>query len=107
DARVSVTLIRTETTQEGVVIYRLYDVDLVRSRSHALTRSCTVMHRITETSPLFGANPESCLREEVEFAVSVVGTDDTSLQPVHARHGYQPTDLLWGARLADVLSERP
>ncbi len=107
EARVAVTVIRTETTIEGHVFYRLYDVDLVRSQSQALARSFTVMHRISEKSPLFGATPETCTRDEVELAVSVVGTDDTSLQPVHARRRYRMKDILWGARLADVLSELP
>ena len=34
-----------------------------------------------------------------------MGTDDTSLQPVHARRQYEDRDILWGARHADVLSE--
>jgi inward rectifier potassium channel len=106
-ARVSVTIIRTERTKEGVILYRMYDVDLVRDRAHALARSFAVMHPITEKSPLLGATPESCIRQELEMDVSVVGTDDTSLQPVHARHRYEVGDILWGARLADVLSELP
>ncbi len=39
--------------------------------------------------------------------VTLAGTDDTSYQPVHARHTYEHMDLLWGARHADVLSETP
>ena len=34
-----------------------------------------------------------------------VGTDDTSLQPVHARRRYADQEILWGARHADVLGE--
>jgi inward rectifier potassium channel len=107
EATVRVAVIRTERTKEGVTFYRMYDVELARERSQALQRSWTVMHFITEKSPLFNATPESCATDEVELAVSVVGTDDTSLQPVHARHRYDAKDVLWGARLADVLSELP
>ena len=35
------------------------------------------------------------------------GVDDTSLQPVHARHRWFQRSIVWGARLADVLSEAP
>jgi inward rectifier potassium channel len=107
EARVSVTVIRTEKTVEGTLFYRMYDVDLVRDRSQALARSFNVMHAITEKSPLFDATPESLEKDEVELTVNVVGTDGTSLQPVHGRHRYEAKDILWGARLADVLSERP
>jgi hypothetical protein len=37
----------------------------------------------------------------------VVGTDDTSLQPVHGRTRYMLDDIVWGARHADVLRELP
>jgi inward rectifier potassium channel len=107
EARVSVTFIRTEKTAEGLTLYRMYDLDLVRDRSQALARSFNVMHRINDKSVLFGATPESLEKEEVELHVNVVGTDGISLQPVHGRHRYETKDILWGARLADVLSEQP
>jgi inward rectifier potassium channel len=106
EARVTAAIIRTERTLEGVLFYRMYDLDLVRAHSQALQRSFTVMHRITEKSPFFGATPESCAKSEVELSVAVVGTDETSLQPVHARWRYDTRDILWGARFADVLHER-
>ncbi len=107
EAIVRVSLIRTERTAEGVVFYRLVDLVLSRERSPALARSWTVLHPITPESPLFGMSPTSCKLQEVELVATVVGTDDTSLQPVHARHRYLAADLVWGARLADVLRELP
>ena len=106
DAQVRVTLTRTETTQEGITFYRMYDLPLVRDRSPALYRSFSVMHRIDESSPLRRMSPAACDTEEVELLVSLVGTDDTSLQPVHGRRRYTSAELVWGARLADVLRER-
>ena len=34
-----------------------------------------------------------------------MGTDDTSLQPVHARKRYEDHEIVWGARHADILTE--
>jgi inward rectifier potassium channel len=107
EARVTVSLLRTERTLEGLVFYRIYDLTLVRQQSIALARSFTVMHRLAGDSPLAGATQESCAREDVELRVSVVGTDGTSLQPVHALRRYEMKDILWGSRLADILSELP
>jgi inward rectifier potassium channel len=107
EAQVRVSIIRTERTTEGIVFYRLVDAVLTRDRSPALARSWTVLHPIDEKSPLFGASPESCVKDEIEIVVTVVGTDDVSLQPVHARHRYLTNDVVWGARLADVLTELP
>jgi inward rectifier potassium channel len=70
-----------------------------------MARSWTVLHPIVEGSPLHGMSPEKAKLDEVEFLVTVVGTDDTSLQPVHARRRYLDTEVVWGARHADVLSE--
>jgi inward rectifier potassium channel len=107
EAHVRVALVRTERTAEGVVMYRMYDLVLARERTPALARTWTVLHTIDEKSPLYGATPESCLRDEVELVVTVVGTDSTTLQPVHGRMRYVSPDLKWGARLADILTERP
>jgi inward rectifier potassium channel len=107
EARVRLSLIRTEKTKEGMTFYRLVDMTLSRDNSQALQRSWTVMHPIDERSPLFGATPESAKAQEVEFVVMVVGTDDTSLQPVHGRARYTLDDVVWGARHADVLRELP
>jgi inward rectifier potassium channel len=105
EATIRVALMRTERLKEGTIFYRMIDLKLTRHRSPAMQRSWTVMHPIDEHSPLHGATPESAAKDEVELRVNVVGTDDTSLQPVHARRTYLDRDILWGARHADVLSE--
>lgn len=107
EATVRVSLVRTEVTREGVSFYRMYDLTLTRERSPAMNRSWTVLHPIGEASPLAGATPESVAKDEVELLVTVVGIDDTSMQPVHARHRYQQEEIAWGARHADILTERP
>jgi inward rectifier potassium channel len=105
EASIRVIMIRTVTTQEGMVFYRMVDLPLQRDRSLALSRSWTVLHVVDEKSPLFGLTPEAFVEHEVEITASVTGTDDTSLQPVHARRRYEAKDIIWGARPADVLSE--
>lgn len=106
EAELRVTFVRTERTKEGGVFYRMYDLPLVRHRSPAFSRSWTAMHTITEGSMLWSYTPEKMKRDEVELIVSVIGIDDTSLQPVHARTRYIDDQIVWGARHADTLSER-
>ena len=107
EAQARLALMRTMRTLEGQIFYKLFDLPLVRDRSPAVTRSWTVQHLINETSPLFGATPESLAADDAELLVTLAGTDDTSYQPVYARRGYEQQDILWGARHADVLSESP
>jgi inward rectifier potassium channel len=105
EAVLHVVMLRTVKTSEGMTFYKMIDIPLVRERSQAFTRSWTAMHNITKDSPLYGITEAAMNAEEIEFIVSVVGTDDTSLQPVHARRHYSHQEVLWGARHADVLTE--
>lgn len=107
DATFRLTVMRTLRTPDGGVEYRTTDVPLVRDRAPALSRSWTVLHRMMEGSPLAGETPDSLVAQEAELTLAVTGTDETSLQPVHAQHTWTHRAIAWGARLADVLSETP
>jgi inward rectifier potassium channel len=106
DASIRLILMRTEPTSEGVVFYKMSDLPLERDRNPTLARSWTVMHRITESSPLWKATPESLAAAEAEFLVTMTGLDETSAQTLHARGRYVFSSVTWGARHADILSER-
>lgn len=105
EAEIRVTLVRTERTREGRTFYRMYDLPLVRHRSSALARSWTVMHVVGPDSPLHEQTAESLAASEAELYVTLVGIDDTSLQPVHARRRYTADRVLFGRRHADILTE--
>ena len=107
EAQVRLTLIRAETSREGVFFYRLHDLPLVRDRSSALGRSWIFLHRITEGSPLEAMTPESLREADVELNVAVTGIDGTTYQTMHALHRYVPEDFRFGERFADMLSPKP
>lgn len=106
EAVIRVTMVITQHTKEGVMLYRMLDLKLDRERSPALSRSWTVIHRITADSPLYGATPESIEHDEVELWLSITGIDETSAQNLHARFIYEAKQVVWGARHADLLSTR-
>ncbi len=107
EARIRVVLMRKEITREGVTQYRMHDLKLERERSPALARSWTVLHRIEETSLLWGATPESLERDEVELYLTLSGTDELSAQLHWAQARYLAAQIRWGVRHADMLSELP
>src|SRR5216683_7891866 len=107
DAQMRLMLMTTNRSPEGEVSYRTTDLALMRDRLPALARSWTILHRLDERSPLHGQTPESLARVDAEILVAVSGIDDTSLQSVNARWTYEHTRIVWGARLADILSETP
>ena len=105
ESQIRVALSRREVTHEGEVFYRMHDLRLARDRTSTLTRAWTVMHPITEDSPLHGVTPDELVRDEVELFATVLGTDDTSLQPVYGTCRYDGADLAFGMRLADILGQ--
>lgn len=107
DAHISLVLIRTETTAEGRSFYRTLDLELIRGRALSLSRSWTVVHEVRGSSPLAGQTPESLAAAGAELQIMVIGMDDITMQPVHASHRYVASQILWGARYVDVLSETP
>jgi inward rectifier potassium channel len=100
-------LIRTEKTKEAQTIYRMHELPLTRPRVPTLTRTYLALHRIDERSPLYGATPESIVREEVQLVVALTGIDGTTSQTIYAGHDYLADDIRFGVRFADMLSDLP
>lgn len=107
EARVKVTFLRQDRTAEGETTRRVHDLRLVRSESPAFALTWTVIHPIDAASPLFGETAESLRGTGADLTVSFVGIDDGLAQTVHARHAYAAEDLVWNAKLADILEFRP
>lgn len=107
DARIRVGMVRTERLPDGRAFYRMLDLKLQRDSALSLSRSWSVVHPIGPDSPLHGLTPETMAQQEVELQVLVVGLDDILMQTVHAQHRYFSSQVVWGARHADVLSESP
>jgi inward rectifier potassium channel len=99
-----VVLIRSETTEEGESVRRFYDLQLLRDRNAIFALSWTAIHHITERSPLLGTTPDSLVAQHAVIVVSLTGLDETLLQTVLARHAYVAKDIVFGARLADILT---
>lgn len=105
NAQLQAVVMRTERTQEGETLYRSYDLKLVRDRALSLNRSFSLSHRIEPGSPFWGKTAHDVAAEEYELSVMVTGLDDTSMQTVYASHLYFARDIVFDARLVDILSE--
>ena len=104
EADVSVILLRYERTAEGVTFRRFYDLALARSHTPVFALTFTVMHPITQDSPLHGATAESLAAEEAELLITVTGLEETTSQTVHARYAYTPPEVLWDRRFTDIFA---
>ena len=103
EATVTVTVARQATTREGVVMRRMEELKLARSRSPLFSLSWTVMHPIDRDSPFHGATRESMLKDQMEVIVIMSGMDDTFADKVYARHSYLPHEIHWDKQFEDIL----
>ena len=62
------------------------------------------MHVIDESSPLFGLDQAGIRVRELELHVVVTGTDDITMQTVHALHNYNDQSVRYGFRFEDTLT---
>jgi len=105
DAQIHVAFARNERTAEGEYVRRFYDLDLKRYRNPIFAYSWTAVHPIQPGSPFYGATPEEFLKSEANLTVSLTGFDEVFSQTVYARYSYVAADIVWGARLTDIIDE--
>ena len=104
EADVAVSMLRYETTQEGVQMRRFYDLALMRSHTPVFALTFTIMHVIDENSPMFGMDGEDLARGDIELLISVTGLEEITSQTVHARHSYMADEVRFGHRFSDIFA---
>jgi inward rectifier potassium channel len=107
EAQVHVLMARAEVTAEGEDVWRFHELELSRYRNGTFRHSWTVVHPVRPGSPLYGSSPQTLASAFAEIVVSMTGIDGAFMQTVYARHTYAARDIIWGARLSDVLIRQP
>ncbi|MEN9639078.1 MAG: hypothetical protein RLZZ262_946 [Bacteroidota bacterium] len=77
---------------------RFFNLDLQLSNVVFLPSTWTLVHPITEESPLYGLTKDELLRRDGEILILISGFDDTFNQTVHARYSYVAEEFVWNAR---------
>jgi inward rectifier potassium channel len=75
-------------------------LELERTQVLFLPLTWTVVHPISEKSPLFGRSEKDLERMQAEVVVLMRGFDETFGQTVYARYSYRHDEILWGAKFA-------
>jgi inward rectifier potassium channel len=102
EAKVGVSVLRSERTQEGVFMRRFYDLKLLRGETPVFALSFTAMHVIDEASPLYGMARADMDRDEIELLVTVSGLEERMGQIVHARYSYLAEEIKFGRRFVNI-----
>jgi inward rectifier potassium channel len=104
EANASLGMVRAETTSDGEALVRIHDLPLIRHHSPVFALTWTLMHRIDESSPLFGWSHERLQQQRARIIASITGHDETMAAPVHALHDYAADQIAFEHRFADIIS---
>lgn len=105
DLDVNVSLSRMEKKEDGSLFRKYYNLKLERSKVSFFPMNWTVVHAITDDSPLYNCTPEELTESEAEFLILMRAIDDTFSQTVHTRYSYRYDELLWGHKFKPMFDE--
>lgn len=103
DVSAKLRLLRQEVSAEGIELRRIHDLPLQRNETPVFMLSWTLMHVIDQYSPLYGEDADSLAAGDASLILTVQGCDETTSQPLLARHFYGYDSLRWRHRYADVM----
>ena len=106
DVQVRVNLILYET-HEGTRQREFYQLELERNSVEFFTLHWTVVHPITDRSPLCGYTPAMLREAEAELLVSVNAHEATFSTRVTARCSFAGDDFRWDAKFANIFVSAP
>ena len=105
EAKFRIMFSRDEPLLEGGDFRHFYVLKLHFDRLTVFPAALTLRHTIDETSPLFGATPESLESSRVLFIISVVGIDPVIAAAVQTQKDYTWRDIRFGERFVEIYTE--
>lgn len=103
DAEARLTLGMT-IEENGLMVNRFYSLDLELQRINALTLSWTLVHPITEESPLYNLSKEDFEKNHGELVVYIKVFDDMFSASVVKRTSYTFEEIVYGAKFVPMYS---
>ena len=103
DAEAKVTLGLT-TLENGQKANKFYILDLEYEKINSLTLSWTIVHPITEESPLYGFTNEDFENADGEIIIFIKTFDDRYSTTVTARSSYTFREVKYGAKFIPMYS---
>lgn len=91
--------------EEGVIRNKFYFLPLELSKINALSLSWTIVHHITEDSPLYGFSIEDFKNADAEFLVFVKAFDESFSNTVVSRTSYTWHEIVYGAKFRMMYHE--
>jgi inward rectifier potassium channel len=103
DAEAALFMMRDDFLPDGSIMRRYYDLPLARSKVPIMQLSWSVMHRIDESSPLFGETAESLYEKNAEVIVAMSGLDESLSSTIHTRFSYMSEEIHFDRSFKGIL----
>ncbi len=103
NVEVSIIFSRNELV-DGQITRKYYPLELERKFVKYFSLTWTVVHPITETSPLLNETAETFKASNAEFLLSLDGVNDTFSDTIHSRKSYLYSEVEFGAKFANILT---
>ena len=100
EAEVNLSLLKNV---DGKKIRQFFELELERRRVNFFHLSWTIVHPITEASPLYGMNESDLRDSDAEFFILFTAFDDTFSQTVHARTSYKPHEIRFDHSFSKII----
>lgn len=97
DATAKMSL-RMRIEENGTITNKFYSLDLELDRINLLTLSWTLVHPITEHSPLYNFNEEDFKKIDGEVLIFISTFDDMFSNTVAAKTSYTFNEIVYGAK---------
>jgi inward rectifier potassium channel len=104
DLQAKVLLSRRKRDGSASADREFIPLDLERNSVVFFPLSWTIVHAITETSPLGDWTGEDLIECDAEFLILLNGFEETFSQTVHTRSSYKASDVAWGARFRSMFN---
>lgn len=87
---------------KGARVRKFHQLKLERQKVAFFNLAWTLVHPITQGSPLWGVDEKALLESDAEFLIVLQGVDDVLFQRVHARGSYKTDQAVWNAKFSDM-----
>jgi inward rectifier potassium channel len=103
DAEATLFLMKDDTLPDGSIMRRYHDLALTRSKVPIMQLSWSVMHKIDESSPLYGETAESLHDKNAEVIVSMSGVDESLSSTISTRYSYMAEEIHFDRSFMGIL----
>ncbi len=107
EVQANVMLITVEKGPDGTLKRNFTELTLERHQIFFLALTWTIVHPITESSPLWDKTEEDLKRLQAEVLILIKGYDDSFSQTVHTRYSYRWDEIEWSAKFVPAFDVAP